>query len=47
MKYHTGFNVKIIVTDGPLKSHCADCEAVVNTGSDIIIKRKEDEIYTE
>lgn len=45
--YVMGTSPHSVVTDGPMKSHCSDCGAVFNTGSDIIIKRKEDELYTE
>ena len=41
--YILGFSPHSVVTDGPLKSHCTDCSAVFNTGSDIIIKGNEDE----
>ena len=41
--YVFGTATHSIVTDGPLKSHCSECGAVFNTGSDIIIKGSEDD----
>ena len=38
-----GMATHTMVTDGPTQSHCAECGAVFNTGSDIIIKRKEED----